>query len=228
MMELNENILTVLKNFSTINQNILIDEGNEIKTISEAKNVLAKATVNQSFPKKFGVYDLNEFINVLSLVDVPNIEFHDNYIIIKDSTGRSKIKYFFSAEETITTLQKDINMPEPDISFFLDKDTLNRIKRASTTLGHNILSIKNEGLNNILTLNVLDNENTTSNVFTIDVSGEFDTKLVFNYMIDINNLKLIASDYKVKISSKLISEFTSTELPVTYWIALEKSSVAGV
>jgi len=227
MMELNENILTVLKNFSTINQNILIDEGNEIKTISEAKNVLAKAIVNQQFPKRFGVYDLNEFINVLSLVDTPNLEFQDNYINIQDSTGRSKIKYFFSAEETITTLQKDIKMPEADIEFVLDKDTLNRIKRASTTLGHNILSIQSER-EGILSLSVLDKENATSNKFTIDVGGDFDEKLTFNYMIDINNLKLISSDYKVKISSKLISEFTSTELPVTYWIALEKSSVPGV
>ena len=118
-------------------------------------------------------------------------------------------------------------MPEADIEFVLDKDTLNRIKRASTTLGHNILSIQSER-EGILSLSVLDKENATSNKFTIDVGGDFDEKLTFNYMIDINNLKLISSDYKVKISSKLISEFTSTELPVTYWIALEKSSVPGV
>ena len=112
MMELNENILTVLKNFSTINQNILIEEGNEIKTISEAKNVLAKAIVNQQFPKRFGVYDLNEFINVLSLVDTPNLEFQDNYINILYSIKISSLLYLFSILENFFGLVSIVSIIE--------------------------------------------------------------------------------------------------------------------
>src|SRR6056300_1003185 len=172
MMELSENTLQVLKNFSTINQNLMIREGNTIKTISEARNVLSTAKVDVEFPRTFGIYDLNEFIGVLGLVDTPRLKFEDEYVTVGDSTGRSKVKYFFSPEETLTSPQKDINMPEADVTFTLDNDTLNRLKRAASTLGHDQVSIT--GKDGVLSLSVIDPSNSTSNAFSIDVDGEFD------------------------------------------------------
>jgi len=225
-MELNDGTLQVLKNFSGINQNILIRAGNTIKTISEARNVLATAVVQEEFPKDFGIYDLNEFIGVLGLVDTPRLKFEDENVIIADSTGRSKVKYFFSAEETLTTPQKDINMPEADVTFTLDNDTLNRLKRAASTLGHNEVSIS--GKNGVLSLSVVDSQNSTSNAFSIDIDGEFKPDAVFNFVLNIGNLKILPGDYEVQISSKLITQFKHKELNVRYWIALEKSSTFGV
>ena len=83
-MELNDGTLQVLKNFSGINQNILIKEGTTLRTISEARTVLARAGVKEQFPKNFGIYDLNEFISVLSLVDTPRLKFDENYVTIGD------------------------------------------------------------------------------------------------------------------------------------------------
>ena len=94
-MELNEKTLEILRNFATINQNILVKQGKPLRTISEARNVLAKAEIEEEFPLDFGVYNLNEFIGALSLVDKPNLSFKENYVEIGDSSGRSKIKYFF-------------------------------------------------------------------------------------------------------------------------------------
>jgi len=94
-MELNENTLSVLKNFSSINQNLLVRQGNTVRTMSEARNVMATAVVETEFPQDFGVYDLNEFIGVLSLVDGPRLSFEEEWVTIGDSTGRSKVKYFF-------------------------------------------------------------------------------------------------------------------------------------
>ena len=225
-MELSDNTLSILKNFSGINQNILVRSGSTIKTISEARNVLATAQVTEDFPKDFGVYDLNEFIGVLGLVDTPNLQFEDEYVRISDSSGRSKVKYFFSSEETLTTPSKDINMPEADVSFTLDNDTLNKLKRAASTLGHEEVSIS--GKDGVLSLSVVDSQNMTSNAFSIDVDGTYPDGAVFNFILNINNLKIIAGDYDVKISSKLISQFTNKSTPVNYWIALEKSSTFGV
>ena len=84
-MELKESTLSILKNFASINPNIVIAEGNTLKTITEAKNVLATATVEESFPKTVGIYDLSEFLGVLSLVDVPKLEFNDDFAIVSDS-----------------------------------------------------------------------------------------------------------------------------------------------
>jgi len=225
-MELNDGTLQVLKNFSGINQNILIKAGNTIKTISEARNVLATAVVEEEFPNTFGIYDLNEFIGVLGLVDTPRLKFDEDFVTVGDSTGRSKVKYFFSAEETLTTPQKDINMPDAEVTFTLTNDTLNKIKRAASALGHNEVSIT--GKDGVLSLSVVDSQNSTSNAFSIDIDGEFNSDATFNFILNISNLKMLPGDYEVQISSKLITQFKNKEVNVTYWIALEKASTFGV
>lgn len=225
-MELNDDTLQVLKNFSGINQNILIRQGNTLKTISEARNVVSRAQISEEFPKDFGIYDLNEFIGVLSLVDTPRLKFEDEYVTVGDSTGRSKVKYFFSAEETLTTPQKDITMPSAEVKFVLTNDTLNKLKRAASTLGHNEVTIS--GKDGVLSLSVIESQNSTSNSYSIDVDGEFDQDTPFSFVLNINNLKILPGDYDVEISSKLITQFSHKEMNVQYWIALEKTSTYGV
>jgi len=224
-MELSENTLNVLKNYSGINPNMMIRSGNTLKTISEARTVLSTAVVDANFPKDFGIYDLNEFMGVLSLVDTPRLKFEDEYVVVNDSTGRSKVKYFYSSEDTLTTPQKDITMPETNVKFVLTNDTLNRLKKAASTLGHSEISIS--GKDGVLSLSVVDSQNMTSNAFSIDIDGEFDNDATFNFILSTNNLKILPGDYTVEISKKLISQFSHTSLDVKYWIALEKTSTFG-
>lgn len=224
-MELSESTLQVLRNFSGINQNILIKTGSNIKTISEARNVVATADVTESFEKDFGIYDLNEFIGVMGLVDTPSLKFEDHSVTVSDSSGRSKVKYFYAAEETLTAPTKDVTMPDADVKFVLDNDTLNRLKKAASTLGHSEVSI--QAKDGVLSLSVLENQNPTSNAFSIDIDGEFKQDAVFNFIISISNLKILPGDYEVEISSKLITQFKNKEIPLKYWIALEKSSTYG-
>ena len=224
-MELSENTLNVLRNFSGINQNMLIKTGTNIKTISEARNVVATADVTEEFPKDFGIYDLNEFIGVMGLVDTPSLKFDEDYVTVSDSSGRSKVKYFYAAEETLTAPTKDVTMPEADVKFTLDNSTLNKLKKAASTLGHSEVSIKAK--DGVLSLSVVENQNATSNAFSIDIDGEFKQDAVFNFIISISNLKILPGDYEVEISSKLITQFKNKEIPLKYWIALEKSSTYG-
>ena len=224
-MELSENTLQILRNFSGINQNLLIKPGSNIKTISEARNVVATADVTESFEKDFGIYDLNEFIGVMGLVDTPSLKFEDDFVTVSDSSGRSKVKYFYAAEETLTSPAKDVNMPDGDVKFTLDNDTLNKLKKAASTLGHNEVSIKAN--NGVLSLSIVENQNATSNAFSIDIDGEFKQDAVFNFIISISNLKILPGDYEVEISSKLITQFKHKEMPLKYWIALEKTSTYG-
>tara|TARA_B100000287_G_scaffold434058_1_gene497385 strand:- start:2371 stop:3045 length:675 start_codon:yes stop_codon:yes gene_type:complete len=224
-MELSENTLKVLKNYSNINNNVMIRKGNIIKTISEARNILSRATVNETFERDFGVYDLNEFIGVLGLVDVPRVKLEEDHASVSDSTGRSKVKYFYSSEESLTTPQKDITMPEPEIKFTLDQSTLAKLKQAASALGHEQLVITpNEGL---LTLTIADLENKTSNTYSIDIDGDYETGSEFSLILSIPNLKLLPGNYEVGISSKLITEFKNTDIDISYWIALEKTSNFG-
>jgi len=222
-MQLSDTTLDILRNFSAINQNMLIKTGNTLKTISEARAVVATADIAESFPKDIGIYDLNEFIGVMGLVQGPTLNFQDDYVTVSDESGRSSVKYFYSAPETLTSPAKDIIMPEADVKFKLDNDTLNKLKKAASTLGHKELSITAK--DGVLSLSVIENQNATSNAFSIDIDGEFKQDAVFNFIIDISNLKLLPGDYDVEISSKLVTQFSMEN--VKYWIALEKSSTYG-
>lgn len=224
-MQLSDDTVNVLKNFSGINQNIMIRQGNTLKTISEAHNILAHAHVAEEFPQDFGIYDLNEFIGVMGLVDSPNLEFNNDFVKVGDASGRSNVKYYFSSPDTLTTPNKDITMPSSEVKFTLDGDTLNKLKSAASALGHNEVSIKPN--NGVLTLYVIDNENSTSNAYQIDIDGEYDEGANFNFVVNIGNLKIIPGDYEVQISTKLISQFSHKDMNVHYWIALEKTSTFG-
>ena len=223
-MELNATTLEVLKNFASINPNLVVKEGNEISTITEAKNVLASATIETPFPKEFGVYNLSEFLSVLNLVDKPSLKFDDNFVIISDSAGRSKVKYFFSDIDMLTAPSKTITMPEADVSLMLDSSTLSKLKRAASALDNSKISISPK--DGILEVSVVDPANATSNTYSIVIDGEY-TESNFTFVFDINNLKIIDGDYEVKISKKLISSFVNKNMGVQYWIALEKSSTFG-
>ena len=225
-MELQEQTLNVLRNFSDINPNLVIKEGNIIRTLSEAKNIVATAIVDNEFPQTMGIYDLKEFIGVLSLVDQPNLKFAEESVTVSDQSGRSKVRYFFSPEETLTTPKKDITFPEAEVSFTLESNTLNRLRSAASTLGHSEVSITpSDGM---LTLSVLDEGNATSNTYSIDVPYTKKPDQDFKFVVKISNLKILPGNYEVNLSSKMISEFKNTDTNVRYCIALEKSSKFGV
>tara|TARA_B100000575_G_scaffold292401_1_gene300646 strand:+ start:1661 stop:2347 length:687 start_codon:yes stop_codon:yes gene_type:complete len=228
-MNISDETLEVLKNFASINPNIVLNPGQQIKTISEAKNIMASAEIVEDFPQEFGVYDLNEFLSVLSLVQPADLSFDDKFVTIS-STGdnRSKIKYFFSEPEILTTPQKDINMPECEFGISITESVLDQIRKAAAVLGHTELVLT--GDNGIITATVLDDRDSTANTFSMELDGDNECKNEFKFVINIANLKLLPGDYYVSISSKLISNWTnvSRTAPVNYFIALEKTSEFNV
>ena len=119
-MKLSDKTLNILKNFSGINQSILIKKGSSIRTMSVMRNILAEATVEEDFPKDFGIYDLNRFLNGLALHENPELDYtNDSYVVIKE--GKSRSKYFFADENVIITPpDKQLTLPSEDVSFELN------------------------------------------------------------------------------------------------------------
>lgn len=223
-MQISAETVNVLKNFAFINSNIVLKPGSKIMTISEAKNILAEATIPEQFDNIVGIYDLQEFLNILGLVDTPSVSFGDQYMRIGGSGGRALVNYYYADPEILTTPTKPITMPEADVWFDLDETTVAALKRAATIFGHNQLVIEpDEGA---IKLSVVDPENATANNYSILVDGGYNNDQ-FKFVLNINNLKMLQANYQVKISSKLISEFTSEDSNIKYWIALEKSSTYG-
>tara|TARA_B100000902_G_C27074795_1_gene795841 strand:- start:126 stop:806 length:681 start_codon:yes stop_codon:yes gene_type:complete len=222
---LSDDTINVLKNFATINPNLVFTPGQKVKTISESKTILAQADITEDMPKEFGVYDLNEFLSVYNLVDTPTLTFEDKSVLINGANNQV-VRYFFSEIEILTTPQKDIQMPDAELGFTLTDDILNQIRKAAAVLGHTELSLT--GDNGVITASVVDTKDTTSNSFSYELDRDNACKESFNFIVSIPNLKLLPGDYFVSISSKLISNWTNNNYPIEYFIALEKNSSFGV
>lgn len=221
---LTETTMQVLKNFATINPNIVIETGNVIKTMSEGKNIVSRSELDVEFTKNFGIFDLNQFLATLSLVDSPNLKFEDDFVVISDSVGRTRIKYYYSSPEVLTTPTRDVVLPDAEVKFTLDRDTLAKVRRAASVLGHEFVNVT--CIDNVVCLSVTDTSDATANAYTVDVDGTY-TKEDFNLVFKIDNLKMIEGDYDVSISSKLVSHFINKTNNIEYWVALEKTSTYG-
>tara|TARA_B100002019_G_scaffold259177_1_gene244364 strand:- start:967 stop:1656 length:690 start_codon:yes stop_codon:yes gene_type:complete len=221
-MKLSDNTLTILKNFAGINNSILVKEGNRLRTISVAKNILAEAEIKEQFPKDFAIYDLNQFLNGLSLHQDPDLDFNqDSYLSIKE--GKRRVKYFFADPAVIISPpDKDINLPSEDISFQLDSASLEKLVKAAQVYQLPDLSVIGEA--GVIKLVVRDKKNDTSNEYAI-VVGETEKEFSFNFKVE--NIKIIPGAYDVVVSSKLLSEFTNTKYDLKYYIALEPDSTFG-
>jgi len=221
-MKINQSTQDILKNFSEINTNILIKPGSELNTISTMKNILAKATINDSFDREFGIYDLNEFLSVVSSLDKPELTLQEKYMTISAEGSRSKVKYFYSDPSVIVSPTKEVNMPESDVTFSLSESNLAQLKKMAAILSSPDLALIGTKGGDVV-LKVCDKKNDTSNKFDIIVGENATANYTFYFKVE--NLKIISGDYDVAVSSKSIAHFTNTKLPIEYWIALEPDSV---
>jgi len=223
VMKLSESTLSVLKNFSTINQSILFKQGSQLRTISVMKNILAEVTVEEEFPKDFGIYDLPQFLNGIGvLYNNPDFDFqNDGYVLIKEGKMRSKFR-FADPNVIITPPDKAITLPSEDVSFELSTEKLDKLLKAATLYQLPDFSVVGE--NGVINLVVCDKKNETSNSFSITVG---DTEATFAFNFKVENIKILPGTYEVAVSQKLLSRFTSQNHDLTYYIALEPDSTFG-
>jgi len=219
-MKLGNETIDVLKNFSSINQNILIKEGNKVRTMSTMKNILGETDIAESFPKGFGIYDLNEFLGVLTLAKDPELEFNnESYLTIRG--GHSKVQYFFSDPSILVTPPETFNAPDTDVKFQVTKDAMSKVTKASAVM--QLPDLVFTGTSQAVTMAVTDLKNTTSNQFEESWEHDGDKAFQFNYKIE--NLKMIPGNYDVDVSTTaLVSCWTAINKKVIYWIALEQPS----
>lgn len=224
-MVITEYLLNTLKNFSAINSNLVFEEGRTLKTLSEHKNIIGEAKVDVDIPHRFGIYDMGEFLGVLSMFENPKLEFSDDlkFTKVRDTDSKQYVKYFFSDPENLTHLTRDIKLPEMDLKFRMTSDLFKSIKRAASTL--NLNDVVFTKLDGEFVVQVYDTKVSSSNCFTIDIPGVDCSFEEFKFIFNIDNLKiLMEGEYDVEVSSRLISKFTNTSKELSYIIALEKSS----
>ncbi len=221
-MKLSDSTLTILKNFAGINNSILVKQGNKLRTISVAKNILAEAEIKEEFPRDFAIYDLNQFLNGLGLHQDPDLDFkEESYLTILE--GKRRVKYFFADPQVIISPpEKEITLPSEDVHFQLDSTSLEKLLKAAAVYQlPDFCVVGNAGA---VKLVVRDKKNDTSNEYAITV-GETDKEFTFNFKVE--NIKIIPGAYDVGVSSKLLSKFQNTQHNLKYYIALEPDSTFG-
>tara|TARA_Y100000401_G_scaffold100872_1_gene90024 strand:- start:473 stop:1138 length:666 start_codon:yes stop_codon:yes gene_type:complete len=218
-MKLSDKTLTILKNFAGINNSILVKKGNQLKTISVAKNILAEAQIEEQFSRDFAIYDLNQFLNGLSLHQDPDLDFSpDSYLTIRE--GKRRVKYFYADPAVIVSPpDKEISLPTEDVCFQLDSIALEKLLKAAAV--YQLPDLAAVGEAGVVKLVVRDKKNDTSNEFAV-VVGETDKNFTFNFKVE--NIKIIPGAYNVVVSSKLLSRFSNTNHDLKYYIALEPDS----
>ena len=216
-MKLSNETVSVLKNFSTINQNLVIKGGNKIATMSAMKNIVAKAEVLEEFPQEFAIYDLNEFLSAISLFSKPELEFENDFVMITEEGTSTSLKYWYSDPSVVTTPTKDITMPECEVKFNLPSDTLSTIQKAAAVIGAPDMALESGSLK------VTDKKNATANNYALDLDVNSESEN-YKFWFKVENLKLIQGSYDVQVSSKNISHFKNSAGNVEYFIALEPES----
>ena len=225
-MKLSNGTVTVLKNFSTINPNLVIKAGNTISTMSAMKNIVAKAKVEETFPQDFAMYDLNEFLASISLFTNPDLEFKNDFVVITESGSSGKfLKYWFSDPSVVTSPNKEISMPSTEVTFQFSSDVLSQIQKAAAIIGVPDMVLEAMSLGKAI-LKVTDKKNTTANDYGvgIDVNNVDGKDLPYKFWFKVENLKLLPGTYEVCVSSKKISYFKNKKVDVDYFIALEPES----
>ena len=219
-MNLSSDTVSVLKNFSDINQNILVKPGNKVQTISTMKNILAEAEISEKFESEFAIYDLPEFLRSVELFEKPELKFNGgSNVQIADSNSKQAIKYFFADKSVIVSPTKNITMPDKEVTFTFKKETFAKLLKAATTLNLPDVAVKGDGKS--INLVATDKKNKSSNEYSL-VVGETDKS--FTAYFKTENFKMVSDDYDVAISKQKISHFVNRNKPIQYWIALEPDS----
>ena len=217
-MYLSAETVSILKNFSTINQSILIKAGKKLRTMSVMKNILAEVDIDEEFSRDVAIYDLNQFLNCLSLIPGAEVKLEDNSIVITD--GTNSIEYRYSDPSVIAAPpEKELKLPSDDVEVVLTEDHLDTVKKAAAVLQIPDVTLLGDGSKIYLT--VRDKKNSGSNSYKIEVG---DTSSTFQFNLKVENLKLLTGDYDVVLSSKNLAKFESHSRPLVYFIALEPDS----
>ena len=219
-MKLSEKTISLLENFSSINQSILVKKGSKLRTISVMKNILAEADVDEEFERDFGIYDLPQFLNGVNLMKDPDLDLkNETYMIIREGKT-TKVKFAFADPDVIIIPpEKEIKLPSNDVTFQLDSTQLAKLLKASSIYQLPDLSAFGDGKD--ITLVVSDRKNDNSNEYTIVVGKTDET---FEFLFKIENIKLIPGSYDVAISKKNLAKFTNSNYNLNYFIALEPDS----
>lgn len=217
-MKLSNETLTVLKNFASINQGIQFKPGNVLSTMSGGKSVLAQASVKDSFPEEFCIYDLNQFLLIHNLNKDAELVFEGANIVFKSNSGRYDGHYRKTAKEMITLApEKALVLPTQDCSFTMTSEDYDYIMGAAKALSSPHIGIVSDGETiKLIAFDAKDDSAHTQSAMVGTGNGK-----TYSVVFKTENIKMIPGTYEVVVSFKGFAEFKNTKEDIQYWVAFE-------
>lgn len=217
-----KNTLAILKNFSSLNSNLLVRPGNVIKTITPSKAGMALATVDETFDVEFGIWDLNKFLGVISLFSNPTFAFGEKSVRIKNG-GESVVNYYYSEPKLLSYPTKDVIMPEISVSITMTEKQFSELQKAASVMQlPDISFVGNKGEK--ITANVSDMSDPTSNSYKVVVGdGSYDGP-PFEFNFKMENIKILPGDYTINFAKNIVGEFVHKSISLKYWFAMEANT----
>jgi len=216
-----KNTLSILKNFSNLNSNLLVKPGNVIKTITPSKNGMAVATVEEDFDTEFGIWDLNKFLGVISLFGNPSFDFGEKSVKIKNG-GNSVVNYYYSEPRLLTVPTKDVVMPSVSISTTMLEKQFVELQKAAAVMQLPDLVFTSDD-DSIIAM-VCDISDPTSNSYkvTLDTWDAPVPNFMFHFKME--NVKILAGDYQINFAKNIVGEFVNKSISLKYWFAMESNT----
>jgi hypothetical protein len=218
-MKISTDTIKVLQNFAGINNNVRIRPGNELTTISPQKNIFAKATVAETFPQDFCVYDLNSLLSLLTLMEDQDIDFGDSSLKISKDGG--EFEFFYADESVIIAPEAGKNIAvDTHYTFKMSSTDVQMLNKAAAIVGAKFISVVSKA--GKTTLSVGDPKTASSNSYkrVLETSDH-----EFNCRLAVENFKVVPDAYTVTISKKKFFHFKHDTKPLQYWLAMEPDSV---
>ena len=215
-MKISKRTLDILKNFSAINPGLMVNTGNTISTLDSGKSIVVEAKTDEAFSKQFCIYDLTKFLGTVSLFKDPDFSFEDTHISIK--SGKSVVKYYYCEPKLVFHTSKKINMPKPVVEFDLSAKDFSELLKAASVLQVKYLCVEPTSDGKSIQIAARDKDDATSNQYSL-VVADYTGKGEFEFILEVENLKIMSGDYRVQFSEKGISMFSNKNEPLTYWIA---------
>lgn len=215
-LKISKQTIDILKNLASVNQNIMFREGKTLMTRSVARNLFVSATTDTEFPQDFGIYNLSEFLGVVSLFSDPELTFGETNVTV--SQGKNRVKYNYASAEILSFPDKAINPPEVLVEFQLTEENLKSLLKAGAVMSGTELKIVGNG--ETITCITHNPDNEASNTFSIDVGTTTET---FSVLIKLENLKMVTGSYKVGLAKRL-TKFENTQIDYQLYVANEQKS----
>jgi hypothetical protein len=220
-MKLSAQTVDILENFASINAGLLVKPGNVLKTISANKAVLASATIDETFERGFGIYDLNKVLAVLSLHEGAEVQLTEENLVFSGVAGRSKVRIRYTDPKLIIAPpEKELNLSNPDVKVSITEEDLKWIDKIGSILKCPYFVISNDGKQ--IFLSAMDVKGEVVDDGALEI-GTLEDETPFRFVLKVENLKIIPGSYEVGLSARGISQFKHEKLPVKYFVAIEQA-----